>query len=123
MSPRAWSDRVRDILDAIGEIQLFMRGVEYDSFASNREKRKAVLANFAIIGEASRHIPDAIKQRHPGVPWVEMGRMRNFVVHVYFAVDSKIVWDTVQDDLPPLAEQLRIVLNDENPLFESPEEP
>jgi uncharacterized protein with HEPN domain len=33
--------------------------------------------------------------------------MRNAIAHGYFAVDLDIVWNTVNNDLPALAEQVR----------------
>ena len=32
MSPRNWHDRIRDILDAIAEIQRFTQDMDYDTF-------------------------------------------------------------------------------------------
>lgn len=42
-----------------------------------------------------------------------MKAMRNRIVHVYFDVDPRIIWDTIQQDLPPLIEPLR-KLREEN---------
>jgi len=33
--------------------------------------------------------------------------MRNRIVHEYFRVDFEILWDTIQEDIPKLNEQLR----------------
>ena len=35
--------------------------------------------------------------------------MRNRVVHDYFEIDLDIVWSTIQQDLPKLAEQIRSI--------------
>lgn len=40
-----------------------------------------------------------------------MRGMRNIVVHEYFGVDLPIVWKTLENRLPRLAEQLRGVLD------------
>ena len=39
-----------------------------------------------------------------------MRAMRNRIVHVYFNVDEKLMWDTVQNDLPPLVAELEKLL-------------
>jgi uncharacterized protein with HEPN domain len=44
---------------------------------------------------------------HPQLPWREMRDLRNFVVHEYFGVDHRIVWETLQKNLPPLLPLLR----------------
>ena len=31
-----------------------------------------------------------------------MRAMRNRLVHVYFEIDARLVWDTIKNDLPPL---------------------
>jgi len=36
--------------------------------------------------------------------------MRNRLVHIYFDIDYQTLWATVQDDLPVLAETLRMIL-------------
>jgi len=39
-----------------------------------------------------------------------MRAMRNRIVHVYFNVDEKLMWDTIQNDLPPLISELEKLL-------------
>ena len=68
------------------------------------------MADLAVIGEAAGHIPDDVISSHPEVPWALMKAMRNRIVHVYFDVDPRIVWDTLQQDLPVLVEALRRLL-------------
>jgi hypothetical protein len=63
--------------------------------------------------EAATAIPDWLIKRHTEVPWADMRDMRNVVVHQYFGVDLRIVWDTVRNDLPPLVGPLIRVLSDE----------
>lgn len=69
-----------------------------------------MLADFTIIGEAARHIPVEIQQSHPTVDWRRMSDMRNVIVHVYFSVNPRIVWDTIRDDLPVLDAGLQSLL-------------
>ncbi|MBW2370148.1 MAG: DUF86 domain-containing protein [Deltaproteobacteria bacterium] len=65
------------------------------------------------ILEAAVHVPDKICEGSPDVPWIDMRAMRNFVVHEYFGVSERIVWDTVQDDLPGIIEPLTRLLSSE----------
>ena len=53
MSPRDWRDRIRDILDAIAEIQQFTRSMNYETFKQDDKSIRAVEMNFIIIGEAT----------------------------------------------------------------------
>jgi uncharacterized protein with HEPN domain len=110
MSPREWRDRVRDILEAIAEIQGFTKGMDYGTFKDDPKSIRAVEMNFIIIGEAANQIPEEVEERYPAIPWNLMRAMRNRIVHVYFNVDEKLMWDTVQNDLPPLVSQLETLL-------------
>ena len=66
--------------------------------------------NFIIIGEAANQIPDEIEEKHRTIPWNLMRAMRNRIVHAYFEVDEKLMWDTIQNDLPPLIPELEKLL-------------
>ena len=72
----------------------------------------AVVRALEIIGEASRHVPRAVQHDYPQVPWQQMLSMRNLVVHEYFGVDLEVLWETVQEDLPPLQEAIRRILEE-----------
>jgi len=102
VSPRDWKNRVHDILDAIAEIHAFTRGMDFDTFRADAKTLKAVELDFIVIGEAANQIPDDVEEAYPEVPWSLMRAMRNRLVHVYFSVDERLLWDTVQNDLPVL---------------------
>lgn len=110
MSSRDWRDRIRDILDAIAEIQKFTRGMDYESFKDDDKAVRAVEMNFIIIGEAANQIPEEIEEKYTAIPWNLMRAMRNRIVHVYFRIDEKLMWDTIQNDLPPLIPELEQLL-------------
>jgi uncharacterized protein with HEPN domain len=110
VSLRNWQDRIRDILDAIAEIQNFTRGMDYETFRKDDKTVRAVEMNFIIIGESANQIPEEIQEKYPAVPWNLMRAMRNRIVHVYFQIDEKLMWDTIQNDLPPLTTILEKLL-------------
>jgi uncharacterized protein with HEPN domain len=110
VSRRGWQNRVRDILDAIAEIQKFTRGMDYESFKNDIKAVRAVEMNFIIIGEAANQIPEDIEEKYTRIPWSLMRAMRNRIVHAYFEVDEKLMWDTIQNDLPPLIPELEKLL-------------
>ncbi len=114
MSPRDWPNRVEDILDAITETEMFVRGLSFEQLRSDPKTLKAIMANLVVIGEAAAHIPEDVSSAHPEIPWPDMKAMRNHVVHVYFNIDPKIIWDTVRHDLPALVDPLKNLLNKRN---------
>lgn len=110
MPPREWLFRLRDIVEAVEKVQRYTAGMKFADFADDERTVDAVLRNFTVVGEAAAHLPEAVKQEHPGLPWAEMKGMRNILVHEYFGVSLEIVWETVQRDLPPLIPRLKQIL-------------
>lgn len=112
MSTRSPRERILDILEAIDEIRQFTESMTFEQFQADRKTIKAVMADFAIMGEAAGYIPEAITQQYPSVPWAIMRAMRNRMVHVYFSVSPLVLWDTVQEDLPLLIAPLQQLLTE-----------
>ena len=110
MPPRSWRVRIEDILEAIDNIEGYVVGLEYRTFRADRKTMDAVERNLEIIGEATANLPDEILARWPEVPWRHMKGLRNLLAHEYFGVDSGILWQTIQEDLPALEPLLRKVL-------------
>jgi len=50
-----------------------------------------------IIGEVSKHLTDDIEGLDPEIPWRAIAGMRDKLVHDYFGVDIRFVWNTVKD--------------------------
>jgi len=106
--------RVRHILESIEKIGTYTREMDSTAFCSNSLVVDAVLRNFTIIGEAARNVPPEVTAAHPELPWRLMQDMRNVLVHDYPGVDLRVVWHTIQNDLPPLVPLLSKIL-EENP--------
>jgi uncharacterized protein with HEPN domain len=110
MPPRGWRFRINDILAAIDAVQAYTRGMDFASFVADRKAVHAVIHNLTVIGEAACHLPDDLLFEHPKIPWRDMRDMRNFIVHEYFGISDRIIWDTVQNNLPPLIPMLKSLL-------------
>ncbi len=70
----------------------------------------AILRNLEVLGEAANNVKKAdaaFTDAHPEVPWAVIVAMRNRLTHAYFAVDLKIVWATVREDLPSICGHLK----------------
>jgi uncharacterized protein with HEPN domain len=112
MPPRDWTFRVQDILDAIAKIRRYVSDVDFDAFENAEEIMDAVIHNLTVIGEAANHIPPEITGPHSDIPWRQMVDLRNFSVHAYWNLRPSVIWDTIQNDLPPLIEPLRKLLSE-----------
>jgi uncharacterized protein with HEPN domain len=89
------------IIDAIQDIQLYT-SVGRDAFMSDRMRQDAVLRKLEIVGEAVKHLADAIKGLTPSTPWRKIAGMRDRLTHEYFGVDLNLVWTVVDRELPAL---------------------
>ena len=99
MSSREWIFRLEDILNALVRIQQYTQGFDLKRFDEDQRTIDAVVRNFEIIGEAARHIPEAITKKYPEVPWKYMKDMRNILIHEYFGIHTEIIWQTIIDDM------------------------
>ncbi|NMG20355.1 HepT-like ribonuclease domain-containing protein [Brasilonema bromeliae] len=113
MPSRDWRLRIQDIVQSIAAIRQRTAGMTFEQFQGNETIAKAVLYDFIIIGEAAINVPSDIQSRYPDIPWRIMGDMRNVMAHEYFQVTLRIVWNTIENDLPSLMQQLEEVIEHE----------
>lgn len=99
---RTIRDYLEDILKAINAVEDFISGLDYNRFATDKKTIFAVSRAIEIIGEASKQIPSQIKEQYPHIPWQEIARMRDKMIHHYFGINLKILWNTASKDLPAL---------------------
>ncbi|MGB8277453.1 MAG: HepT-like ribonuclease domain-containing protein [Methylovirgula sp.] len=103
--PSRSSDPQRWLIDIRHNIYLarsFVEGLGYEAFRDNQLVFYAVTRCLEIISEASCRLPAELKARHPAVPWVEMAGAGNVYRHDYEDVLHRLVWGTVQIQLPVL---------------------
>lgn len=93
---------LKDILNAMESIEEFVRGMEFEQFEQDDKTTSAVIRKFEIIGEAAKKIPESLKKKYPKIPWKEMAGMRDKLIHFYFGIDYKLVWQTIRDRIPQI---------------------
>ena len=99
---REFLDYVDDVADAMRKTQGFTGGMNYEEFSKDEKTVFAVIRAIEVIGEAAKKIPLSVRKRYPDVPWKEMAGMRDKLIHEYFGVNLRAVWDTVKGDIPNL---------------------
>jgi len=97
------------IRDAIDRTSDYTSGGK-EAFFADRKTQDAVVRNLEVIGEAVKHVSAGLKAAHPDIPWQRIAGMRDKVIHEYFGVNLKIVWEVVERDLPDLKRKIEAIL-------------
>jgi uncharacterized protein with HEPN domain len=108
--PRDYKVWLEDILEAVGKIHAYMEGMSQKTFAADPKTLDAVVRNLEIVGEAIKKIPDEVRSKHPAVDWKKIAGLRDILIHEYFGIDVEIIWDIVQNKLPVLEKQIKLIL-------------
>ncbi len=101
---------LRHIVEAIDTINGYLAGMDFEKFSENKMAVDAVVRELEIIGEAANNLSDDFKNNNPDLPLRDAIDMRNFLIHEYFGVNKKIVWDTCQHELGPLRKVIALLL-------------
>lgn len=102
MPPRSIAPRLADIGEAIEVVWSETARVSLESFEADRKKRWLVERELEIISEASRHLTEELKSRHPNIPWRRIAGIGNVLRHDYGRIAPDILWRLAQDDLQEL---------------------
>ncbi|MGL4491038.1 MAG: HepT-like ribonuclease domain-containing protein [Rhizobiaceae bacterium] len=89
--------RLRDIVDAIDQIEELLADRTFSEVFSNRVLRAAFERFLEILSEASRHIPSELKEEAPEIPWQDIAAIGNHLRHAYHRVDFEILWRIYED--------------------------
>ena len=108
--PRDDHAYLMDMLLAAQDAARFAVGLTFSQFEKSRLHQYAILKAIEVIGEAATRVSAETKKNHPDVPWSEIIGMRIRLVHGYFEVNLKRVWDTVQTDLSTLIDQVEQIV-------------
>ncbi len=87
----------------------YVAGCSFDDFCGDGMRCDAVLWQLMLLGEAAKRMSRDERAAEPGLPWREMSRMRDYLVHRYDSIRLEIVWETVTEDLPEVVRELRVI--------------
>ena len=103
-------NRLEHILDAIETICQRTSGMSFEDLIADKVVYGGIVYYTMIIGEAAYKLSHDFVAMHPEVAWQDIADMRHHLVHGYYQVDSRIVWDVIQHDLQPLRNQIKKLL-------------
>ncbi len=107
---RDYKQQLDDILQAITFIREYVKGMDYKAFEADRKTQDAVIRNLEIIGEAARTVPEEVRDKAAEIQWNKIIALRNILIHEYFGVNLKIIWDVIQNKLDALETTCRKLL-------------
>ena len=109
---RDFKTYLNDIYASIEKGISFKENMTYEEFKKDEKTQFALVRAIEIIGEASKKIPEEIKNQSEEIPWREISGMRDVLVHDYFGINTAVVWETAKEDLPELKEKILKLIND-----------
>ncbi len=89
----------------------FSTDLERDQFIQDDTLQRAFVRSLEIIGEATKHVPEDFRLKHPSFQWRMMAGLRDRLIHAYFGVDYELVWDIVVNKIPELRSRLGELLS------------
>jgi uncharacterized protein with HEPN domain len=98
---------IEDILDSVRAIQSFTADLSFEQFAGDRKTCSATIREYIVIGEAVAALKEPLENLFPDYRWRMIKDFRNFIVHEYFGVDARIIWDLTTQELPELESMVR----------------
>jgi len=98
--------KLQHMLDAARYAKLFVKGSTRANLNDDVMLRFALTKAIEIIGEAAANISKDTRDQLPHFEWGKIVGMRNRLVHVYFDIDLDILWDTVENYIPNLINDL-----------------
>ncbi len=114
MKGRDYRDYIQDIIDSVSDIESFTRDMSFEDFNNDRKTINAVIRSIEVIGEATKSLPESIRDKNPSIPWKKMAGMRDKMIHEYFGVDVEILWKVAKENIPSIKPLIRGVLKSLN---------
>ena len=102
MTEHSVSLRLFDIVEAIERVRGVLGVLSLDKFEADWQTQWLVQRGIEILSEASRRLPEALKARHPEIPWRKVAGIGNVLRHDYGNIAAPLLWKLVREDLPPL---------------------
>jgi uncharacterized protein with HEPN domain len=102
---------LEDVRLAAAHILDFTRGKTFDDYVKDEMLQSAVERQFEIIGEALNRLSKIDTETVSKITYFErIISFRNILIHGYDVVDSAVVWDVIQQNLPGLHNEAKALI-------------
>ena len=86
------------------DILHFTHGYSFEDFQNDAKTRKAVSMSLINVGELAKQLDEALRARHPEIPWRDIIGMRNIAAHGYHQLNVRTLWETIEVDVGSILE-------------------
>ena len=107
---RSVREYLKHIRDEISYLETESAGIDKVEFLCDETRKRAFVRSIEVIGEATKNIPEDIREEYTQIQWRAIAGMRDHLIHGYFGIDYDIVWDVLRNHIPALAETINEVL-------------
>jgi len=107
-------ERIDHMITSINKIFSYTEKLTYEGFHDNELIQDAVIKNFEVIGEAAYHITSELKEDHSAIEWKKIQGLRHVLVHDYYKINPKILWNTKDVYLHELLTNLERLIEKES---------
>lgn len=101
---------LKHILESIAKIDQFTKNIPKEKFLKSTKTQDAVIRRLEIIGEATKNLSKEFREKNVEIPWSELARMRDKLIHGYFGIDLNLTFDVVKKDMPNLKTKIIKIL-------------
>ncbi len=84
-----------------------VENLSFEDLLEDELLQRGVIRSLEIIGEASKNVSLELKELYPEIEWKMMAAMRDKLIHRYFQVNWKIVWNVPTAEIPFCRPRLR----------------
>lgn len=94
--------RIEHILSSIDILLENKQRYSFDAVTNDPIIFYGFVKHVEIIGEAVYMLTKEFRASHPEVDWEVIEGMRHVLVHGYYKIKPKQLWDTIEYDIPEL---------------------
>jgi uncharacterized protein with HEPN domain len=102
---------LQHILDEIKFIETEVKILTEEKFLNDDKSQRAFARSLEIIGEAVKNLSEETINLHSEIEWRKIAGMRDKLIHGYFSVNYKLVWDVAKNVIPNLKQQLQSIIS------------
>jgi uncharacterized protein with HEPN domain len=86
--------------------------LSYPGFEKSETLKRSFVRALEVIGEAAKNIPDDFRENYLQVAWKEMAGLRDILIHRYFGINYRMVWDVTINKIPDLKSNIQSILRE-----------